>query len=93
MEIYSLMATMLAGGYVEAILDVYVGVMGYWFFIIIYMLGIGMAYLHNQDAGSAAILALILSPIFVPLLPPSTYGFILVFVALGLMGLLYKIFR
>jgi len=81
-----------SGQIIKTILDVMEYNLGYWFYAILGFTFLGMIYLKTESAGTTSMIALLLGAIFRILLPAPAHTFAYLMIALGITGLLYKVF-
>jgi hypothetical protein len=87
-----LFTTMMEGNIIEAILGAYTGIMGVWFIVIILLLGFSMIYIKTQNAGTLAVLGILLSMVLLPIIPDRFISFVWIAMALCAMAILWKSF-
>ena len=86
-------ALLTGGDMWGAITSVYTIPLGFWFYAIIMLFTMGMVQLKTQNFSITTIIGIMVSAAAIPFMPEYTYGIINVMMALGIMMILYKLFK
>lgn len=86
-------ANFTSGDFIGASVNSYTTVMGVWFYIIVMLTTMTMIQLKLKNFGTTAIMGILISAAVIPWMPEFTYHLILVMLALGVAGIMYKLFR
>jgi hypothetical protein len=76
----------------NAIIGGYTVTMGYWFYVFIMLITMGMIQLKGKNFGNTLLVGLLISGIALPFMPSNTFGIIIIMMALGITFSLYKLF-
>lgn len=83
----------MSGKFMEAVFYPFTSLMGDWFFLLLFGLGITMIYLKSQDLGTTGIAGMILFPVLMPILPIEAHFIVYSLLLLALTTILYKVFH
>lgn len=80
-------------GFLQSLTVPWTDMMGYWFFLIIW--GIYIFGVWNRERGIELMLVVMVltGGIWGALLPPESYAYLYLFMAMGMAGILWKVFK
>lgn len=71
----------------------YTSIMGLWFYAIVMLVTMTMIQLKTQNFGVTITMGILISATAIPFMPSSTRILIYVMFALGIVGILYKLYH
>lgn len=84
---------LLSGKVLKALFDVYVNVMGEWFWAILFLMVSILVYGKTRNFTVTMIFTLISASMIFALVPSAAHTIIVILLALGLAAVFYRIFR
>ena len=86
-------ANLTTGNPLSAVIAAQTGVSGVWFYVFMMLGTMTMVQLKSQNFGVTTTIGLLISAAVIPFMPENSFFIIVVMIALGIAGIMYKLFK